>query len=373
MGKHRCHLPAGLLASSLTALLWAASAQADIPAFYTGTPYMGVAQQIPGHIELADLDLGGFDVAWNTDHNRMTDGPQSGYDYRAEDMDLPNINKTNGLLNGATGELREDFWEVDGTPYPSADDLHWHYLGAAHVDDWIRITVDVQQAGMYNVSSNWACANVNCGCSIWFNDGSDPNGPDDGINKSGVVPLDGTNDYHLWRAYPNFAQVELTAGLQVMTFRVENADHLQYGFLDFALQGGAGAGGAGGTAGAAGAGGAAGAATAGAGGADTNGGASGGDTAGAASAGMAGSSSVAGGTAGTNAAAGMPGSSGSGGSPTASAAGSNAAPMGAIPSGNDVDTESGCTYAGSRETSRAAWVSLAFLIGTALRLRRRRH
>src|SRR5262245_28181168 len=119
------YLPLGALAA-----VWAfaGSAAADIPAFYTGTPYMGVAQQIPGHIELADLDLGGIDVAWNTDHNRMTDGPQSGYDYRAEDMDLPNINKTNGLLNGATGELREDFWEVDGTPYPSADDLHWHYM-----------------------------------------------------------------------------------------------------------------------------------------------------------------------------------------------------------------------------------------------------
>lgn len=327
---------------------------------------MGVAQQIPGHIELADLDLGGIDVAWNTDHNRMTDGPQSGYDYREDDLDLPNINKTNGLLNGATGELREDFWEVDGTPYPSADDLHWHYMGAAHVDDWVRVTVDVQQAGTYNVSSNWACANVNCGCSIWFNDGSDPNGPDDGINKSGVVALEGTNDYHLWRAFPNFAQVTLTAGLQVMTFRVENADHLQYGFLDFELVGGAG--GAGGAAGAAGSGGET------AGGA---GGASGGTpgTAGAggepATAGTAGSSSSAAGAGGAPGAAGSPAAAGSAGSVTASTGGTGSAPMTAT-GNSDVDAESGCAHARLGSSASTSWFSLGLLMAATAATRRRR-
>ena len=204
------------------------------------------------------MDEGGLNVAFFADHRRENAvaenySPISGDDYRPGNLDLPNICKTNRAAE-VPGEGSLDFWE-DGTVYPSDADKFWYYMGYAHTVDWVRVTVDVKQAGKYNVSSNWACANPKCGLSIWFNDGTtpsdNPDRPMDGQNKSGVIELDGTNDYHKWRAYPNFAQVDLSAGLQLMTFNLEVADHLQYGFLQFDLVGGnpIGGGGAGGAAG----------------------------------------------------------------------------------------------------------------------------
>jgi MYXO-CTERM domain-containing protein len=228
-----------LVIAGCLALLAEASASADIPAGYTGTPYMG-PQAIPGRVELANLDLGGQGVAWAADHSRAnsvtpTCNPP---DYRPTDMNLPDICKTNT-------PAPEDHW-VDGGVYPSATDLYWHYIGLAHAHDWVRCTVDVKQAGTYSVSSNWASPNPTLGLSIWFNDGHspvDPTHPTDGVNKTGIVKLKATNDYHIWDTYPQFATVQLSAGLQVMTFHLELYDHLQYGFLQFDPVGGADAGG----------------------------------------------------------------------------------------------------------------------------------
>lgn len=240
MQRTACFLRASLpLAGSL---IWTAPAAAEVPAFYTGTPYQGTPQEIPGRVELADMDLGGINVAWFADHHRSNSAgyqPISGNDYRSDDQDLPNICKTNRAVE-APGEGSEDFWE-DGTRYPSEESPYVYYMGYAHTVDWVRLTVDVKQAGTYTVSSEWACANPRCGYSLWFNDGTLPvEDEEDGNNKSGVVSFEGTNDYHKWRAYPNQATVELSAGVQLLTFNLEEADHLQYGFLQFDLVGAGG-------------------------------------------------------------------------------------------------------------------------------------
>jgi hypothetical protein len=226
---------------------FAAHARADIPADYTGKPYKGTPQVIPGRIELADLDLGGEGIAYHADHRRSNSAqyePISGNDYRPDDKDLPNICKTNGAS--------VDTWADDASPYPSATDKYWYYMGYAHAVDWVKVTVDVKAAGKYYVSSWWASAGDMWGLSIWFNDGHgtpDPQRPKDGVNKSGLIEMAGTSDYHKWKKYPNFATVDLSAGLQVMTFHLEKHDHLQYGFLQFdpvdgmTGLGGAGAGG----------------------------------------------------------------------------------------------------------------------------------
>jgi hypothetical protein len=202
-------------------------AVADIPAAYKGAPYLGKPSVIPGRVEFANLDIGGSGVSYHADHNRTNSAgyePLSGNDYRPTEKDLPNICKTN--VNQPP-----DTW-VDGSPYPSATEKSWYYIGYAH-KDWVRVTVDVKQAGTYKVSSNWATSDAKLAFSIWFNDGTSTG---DGVNKSGVVTLDGTNDYHKWKAYPDFARVTLGAGLQVMTFHLE-LEHLQYGFLQFDLVG----------------------------------------------------------------------------------------------------------------------------------------
>jgi hypothetical protein len=310
-------------------------------------------------VELADLDEGGLNVAFFADHRRenaVGEGysPLSGDDYRPGNLDLPNICKTNRSLEVA-GEGSEDFWE-DGKRYPNETEKFVYYMGYAHTVDWVRVTVDVKQAGKYNVSANWACANPQCGLSLWFNDGAskmdNPARPLDGENKSGIVTIEGTNDYHKWRAYPNFAQVELTAGVQLLTFNLEVADHLQYGALQFDLVDGAG-GGSGGT----GAGGAAG---------STN---------------VAGASSLAGSASGGTAPAGISGAAGSvsnptGGAPATTTAGAGGAPSATSGSGTVATTNTGadaggCSVESPRGASRPAALAGA-LLALSLLLRRRR-
>ncbi|HVY31691.1 MAG TPA: hypothetical protein VHB79_34385 [Polyangiaceae bacterium] len=348
-----------------SALFWAATASAAIPADYKGTPYMGTAQVIPGRVELANLDEGGKDVAFYADHRRenaVAEGyaPISGDDYRPGNLNLPNICKTNRAVE-KPGEGSEDFWE-DGKRYPSDDNMYVYYMGYAHTVDWVRVTVNVQVAGKYNVSSNWACANPKCGLSLWFNDGSGKSDnaqrPLDGENKSGIVMLDGTNDYHKWRAYPNFTQVELTAGLQVMTFNLEVADHLQYGFLQFDLVGGNPQGGAGGSGGAAG-----GTASGGVGGVGGVGGMPGG-----------GETSAAGTLNGVPSAGGdvtMGGSSATGGStPTTTSGGSGAGTTAMFGAGAASGSDSGCSLGSHSSSSGTAFAALG--LGAALMLWQRR-
>jgi len=362
-----------LLPSVLAAIACASSAKAAIPSGYTGTPYQGTPQVIPGRVELANLDEGGLNVAFYADHRRenaVQEGyaPISGDDYRPGNLMLPNICKTNRSLE-KPGEGSEDFWE-DGKRYPSDDNMYVYYMGYAHTVDWVRVTVNVQQAGMYNVSSNWACANVDCGLSIWFNDGSgtadNAGKPLDGANKSGIVKLNGTNDYHKWRAYPNFAKVDLSAGPQVMTFHVEVGNHLQYGFLQFDPVGGPGSAGAGGT----GSGGSGGLASGGAAsGGNPSGGSAGASAAGGTSTGTAGtlastagSATIGAGTGGSNVvtpSAGSGGVPGAGGSSSVSTTQSN--------------TDSGCSLAAAGTASRSSrFAGLGLLLATSLLLRRRK-
>ncbi len=326
-------------------------AHADIPTDYPGKPYLGTPSGIPGRVELANVDTGGAEISYHADHNRMNSAgyePISGNDYRPTEKDLPNICKTN--------EANPDTWALDGTVYPSATDKSWYYIGYAHSVDWVKITVNVAQAGKYNVSSSWASAGPKWGLSIWFNDGHsavDPKHPKDGVNKSGVVVMDGTADYHKWKAYPNFTTVELSAGVQVMTFHLEQFDHLQYGFLQFDLVGGAGGSGMAGAAGASSAAGAGGATMTGSGGtggaAEPGGAGSAGVTAGAASGGTAGAPPV--------------------GLSTPPAAGASPTPVAAPGSS---DQQGGCSFVGRSRMSWPALLGAALVAGVFIRCRRRR-
>ena len=324
-------------------------AHADIPADYPGKPYLGTPSAIPGRVELANVDTGGAEISYHADHNRMNSAgyePISGNDYRPTEKDLPNICKTNGA--------NPDTWAVDGMVYPSATDKSWYYIGYAHAVDWVKITVNVAQAGKYNVSSNWASAGPKWGLSLWFNDGHsvvDPKHPKDGVNKSGVVVMDGTADFHKWKAYPNFTTVELSAGAQVMTFHLEQFDHLQYGFLQFDLVGGAGGSGMAGAAGTS--------STAGAGGAATAGSGGSGGTAGASDPASAGSS-------GAIATAGSSGSTqGLAGAGTVA----GASPVPAMGSDSS-DQKGGCSLVGRSRMSWPAVLGAALVASVLLRRRR---
>ncbi|HEV3191255.1 MAG TPA: carbohydrate-binding protein, partial [Polyangiaceae bacterium] len=179
----------------------------------------GMPTPIPGRLEFENVDLGGINVAWRVDDHGNN---ASGKDYRPA-QDLPNICCLNCL--GVIDKY------PDGGIYPSADQPHGYYIGWAHPNDWTKFTVNVAKAGIYKISSTFASQPNSIKFSLWFND----------VNKTGIISLPGTNDYHIWRPF-DIGTVELDAGTQVMKFQMEGQYHLQYDYLLFEFVGDADAG-----------------------------------------------------------------------------------------------------------------------------------
>lgn len=263
------------LASGLFVALLGSHAHAAVPAGYLGTPFGGTPRPLPGRVELEDFDEGGQGVAWSVDDHTGNFG-EGGCAANAYRNGIhPQLCKTN------TNPNEVDIYSMGpmmGQKYPSDAMPQSIYIGYTHAVDWVKITVNVTVAGTYKVSSTWA---------------SEPGGADgikvqlsfnDVLKADAKLP--GTGGYHNWVAAPDFATVELEAGVQVLQFAAKSM-HLNYDYLQFsrvlpgggvdtgggpAGGGGSGAGGsASGGSAAAGASGAAGAATAGTGGAPGSG------------------------------------------------------------------------------------------------------
>ncbi len=208
---HTAALSAALLLS-----IFAGIGNADVPATYKGKPYGGVPRTIPGRIDFEDYDLGGVNVAWKSDD-------------KAGQAVAPGSTAANRALDGETDHPA--FWitnnnpgEVDKLPdgslYPEAGDHKCSYIGAAHASDYANVTVNVQKAGTYWLSSHFASQPNEIKFHVSFN----------GQNKTGAVILAGTNSYHAWKYYRNFAHVELEAGVQVMQFYLDSY-HLNWDYL----------------------------------------------------------------------------------------------------------------------------------------------
>jgi arabinoxylan arabinofuranohydrolase len=182
---------------------------AGFPAGYKGTPYKGVAQEIPGRVELENFDEGGLNVAFNTVHH---EGDSSGKDYRPGAK--PQICVTNGSPN-------EQDKFVDGKRYP-AEGKESYYIGYARPGDWVKCTVNVKKAGVYRVNTTAANETKKMTFSLSFND----------VKKADVT-TDGTGSYHIWKVHENICTVKLDAGLQVMKFQLGSEPHMNYDYLEF--------------------------------------------------------------------------------------------------------------------------------------------
>lgn len=346
-------------AASLVALPRLALAQ--VPADYTGTPFMGTPWPVPGRIDFENYDDGGQGVGWSVDDHtgNFGVGGCGGNLYR-EDMPHPQICVTNAV----EGDVYSAGANM-GMPYP-LDGSESMYIGYTHGVDWVKLTVDVKQAGTYTLSSTWA------------SEGGGADGIKMQISMNDVlvadVSLDGTGGYHNWVDFTDFATVELQAGVQVLQFAAKS-QHLNYDYLQLTLQlpgggtddgsGNAGAAGSGGMAGAGGddgigPGGAAGAPSGGVGGASAG-------AAGAAEGGQVGALGGSGGTAGTGDTSSAAGSAGAAGA-TAGGDPGAAAPMA---NGGDVNTDSGCAIA-SAPRSRSFGLLLAMGFAALAWAQRRR-
>ena len=179
------------------------------PANYKGTPYKGIAQEIPGRVELENFDEGGLNVGFNTQHH---EGNSSGKDYR------PGVKPQICVTNASPNE-QDKF--VDGSRYPSKDKESF-YIGYARPGDWVKCTVNVKKAGVYRVNTTAANETKKMTFSLSFND-----------VKKADVKTDGTGSYHIWKFHENICTVTLDAGLQVMKFQIGSEPHMNYDYLEF--------------------------------------------------------------------------------------------------------------------------------------------
>lgn len=156
-------------------------------------PYRGTAWSIPGRIELEDFDIGGKYIAWYD----ATAGNSAGFDYRPGDVD------------------------VAGSGAPAAT---LAYMGDG---DWTEYTIDVADAGVYDVDLRYASGTPTGGALRFWIDGVD-------VTGSFSVPYTGG-----WGSFvtTTLAQVSLSAGVHILRFEVEvdntaNADWIELNCTD---------------------------------------------------------------------------------------------------------------------------------------------
>jgi hypothetical protein len=362
-------IPFGTLVLSIAAslpLLIAPAARADIPAGYMGKPFdpavaggpklpptvKGGPYTIPGRLDFINYDMGGDGVAYHTGDHIV----KGGAGYRI-DGQTATLSWTGQCIPNVAGQVCMNVWydtspTLDGTKFPSPTTEDFS-IGAVQNGDWFNLTVNVQTAGTYSLSSTWAS-------------GAGPPGGEGGDGSMGLAVFSNNvmlgmwsaifpnfnqyADFHHWKAYPNFMTVTLSAGLQVIKLQ-SKSKHLQLDYVQFDLvsgDGGApatGAGGApadGGASGAAGSGSSGAAGATGAGGSGTSGTAGG--TAGASATGTGGSGSGMG-TAGSSA-SGTAGASASGSAGTSGGVTTGSGGSGPLTSHK---SSGGCSVAGGAE------------------------
>jgi glucosylceramidase len=168
------------------------SIHASIPPT-ASTPFTSAPAAIPGRIEAANFDNGGQNVAYFD-----TSSGNSGGAYRATDVDLEASS-----LGGV--------------------DVGWIGPG-----EWLRYTVDVQQAGSYAVRFNVACPVQGGTFHLEMN----------GVDVTGPLVVPNTGSWQVWQIVP--ATVSLSQGVQSATLVVD-ADGANafgnFGPFDFTLAG----------------------------------------------------------------------------------------------------------------------------------------
>jgi hypothetical protein len=254
MTRRNTHRDLIYVAAGIT-LTFGSFARADIPAGYTGKPFdpavaggpkipAGVKAgpyTIPGRLDFVNYDLGGDGVAYHTGDHLV----KGGAGYRS-DTPTATLSVTSDCIPNVGNQPCTNVWydtsaALDGTPYPSATTADFS-IGSVQNGDWFNLTVNVETTGTYAVSSTWATGNGppggeggngDMGLEIFSNGTSL-------ATWSAVFPNYNTEaDFHHWMAYPSFATVTLTAGLQVIKLQ-SGAKHLQLDYVEFALVSGDG-------------------------------------------------------------------------------------------------------------------------------------
>jgi hypothetical protein len=169
-----------------------------IPAGYTGTPFGGTPQAIPGKIEIEKYDLGGLNVAFKAD--------------TAGAYDKCGFARTDALKLQCTQQQGSP---ADKTaPGCGMEPAGQTYLGYIGAGNWYKYTVNVLQAGTYVISGHEGVAG-NTQMQFTFTDAV----------KTGNLTLPSTDvcsfeAYHVWAVHDNLGEIALTPGKYVLTINV---------------------------------------------------------------------------------------------------------------------------------------------------------
>jgi hypothetical protein len=169
-----------------------------IPAGYTGTPFGGTPQAIPGKIEIEKYDLGGANVAYMADPGGAFD--KCGF-MRTDALKLQCTQQQGSPADKS----------LPGCGMEPAGEIYLGYIGAGN---WYKYTVNVLEAGTYVISGHEGVAG-NTQMQFTFTDAV----------KTGNLTLPSTDicnfeAYHVWAVHDNLGEIALTPGKYVLTINV---------------------------------------------------------------------------------------------------------------------------------------------------------
>lgn len=198
----------------------------DLMKGYSGKPWSGEPQQIPGMIECEWYDRGGEGMAYH---------------------DNDSINNGSGRLNKPDGSFLNEFRMqegvdisytkangIDNSPYNVREpEMNRFYAGWTWPGEWINYTVKVSQSGLYRISLQYT-ASGDGGIQLLV----------DGEPVTGELRIPSTRNaeeqipwrqWHHWNRIDSLTTVQLVKGIHVFTLHTVTHGNMNYDFLKFDL------------------------------------------------------------------------------------------------------------------------------------------
>jgi hypothetical protein len=185
----------------------------------------GGPQKIPGRVVCAYYDLGGEGVAY---HDTEPKNMGSGTLNPADGSYLNEFRMKEGVDTSYT-KFRD---QIDNNPYNDVEPPEGlPYVGWTAPGEWFNLTVDVAEAGTYDVDLLYTS---NRGGSI----GLDVNGKPAG-EPIAITSTNKTEDpiawrhWHHWNVMKNIAELKLRKGVSVLTVHILTEGNMNLATLDF--------------------------------------------------------------------------------------------------------------------------------------------
>jgi hypothetical protein len=191
----------------LTAFTLAAASVAQVPAGYAGKPYKDVIQSVPGILQPELYDEGGAGVTWYD-----TDAHIGGHNARnPTGVDLDPVAARDPTVPGSTVQAKPG-------------DVYWGWLAN---NEWLKMTVDVKQAGAYSIHAMVGTAMTGTSFRVDAYQGTDS-----ASSGALTLPFGGScpiECYHYWNYAQNLGTITLKAGIQVIKLQIVRSGYnLEY-------------------------------------------------------------------------------------------------------------------------------------------------